>query len=84
MRSGAAPVRLGHLLKLLARAFGAGHGALDRKALPALKDMAQLIDATPETVCRELTRLLPRAARRKAPTRRHAWLDALVPLAPAC
>lgn len=84
MRSGKAPVRLGHLLKLLAHAFGAGRGALDRKALPALKDMAQIIDATPETVCRELTRLLPPAARRKAPTRRPAWLDALVPLAPAC
>lgn len=84
MRSGTAPVRLGHLLQLLAHAFGVRHGALDRKALPALKDMAQIIDSTPETVCRELTRLLPPATRRKAPTRRPTWLDALVPLAPAC
>jgi CRP-like cAMP-binding protein len=59
MRSGTAPVRLGHLLRLLARAFGVPADGLERKALPALKDMAQIIDSTHETVCRELPRLLP-------------------------
>jgi CRP-like cAMP-binding protein len=84
MRSGTAPVRLGHLLGLLARRFGVPSGGLDRKALPALKDMAQIIDSTPETVCRELTRALPPRARQTHAPGRAAWRDAITPLAPHC
>ncbi len=86
MRSGTAPVRLGHLLRLLARTFGVPSGGLERKALPALKDMAQIIDSTHETVCRELPRLLPARARptpATAPTR-PAWRGAATPFAPQC
>jgi len=86
MRSGTAPVRLGHLLRLLARAFGVPAGGLERKALPALKDMAQIIDSTHETVCRELPRLLP-ARERQTPApapARSAWRGAATPFAPQC
>ncbi len=86
MRSGTAPVRLGHLLRLLARAFGVPAGGLERKALPALKDMAQIIDSTHETVCRELPRLLPARGRptpAPAPAR-SAWLGAATPFVPQC
>jgi CRP-like cAMP-binding protein len=86
MRSGTAPVRLGHLLGLLARGFGVPSGGLDRKALPALKDMAQIIDSTHETVCRELPRLLPARGRptpAPAPAR-SAWLGAATPFVPQC
>jgi CRP-like cAMP-binding protein len=84
MRSGTAPVRLGHLLHLLARAFGVPAGGLERKALPALKDMAQIIDSTHETVCRELPRLLPARAC-PAPAAApicSAWRGAATPFAP--
>jgi len=84
MRSGTAPVRLGHLLGLLMRAFDLPSGGLDRKALPALKDMAQIIDSTPETVCRELTRALPPRARQTDAPGRAAWRGAITPLAPHC
>ena len=82
MRSGTAPVRLGHLLCLLASGFGVPSGGLDRKALPALKDMAQIIDSTPETVCRELTRALPALARQTPAPAPSAWLGAVMPFAP--
>jgi CRP-like cAMP-binding protein len=86
MRTGTAPVRLGHLLRLLARAFDVPSGGLERKALPALKDMAQIIDSTHETVCRELARALPAHARTTPapPPARSAWLGAVTPFAPQC
>ena len=84
MRSGAAPVRLGHLLRLLARAFDAPLGGLERKALPALRDMAQIIDSTHETVCRELTRALPAQARQTPAPTGSTWLGAVTPFAPQC
>jgi hypothetical protein len=59
-------------------------GGLDRKALPALKDMAQIIDSTPETVCRELTRARPPRARQTDAPGRAAWRGAITPLAPHC
>jgi hypothetical protein len=46
--------------------------------------MAQIIDSTPETVCRELTRLLPARGRptpAPAPAR-SAWLGAATPFVP--
>ena len=82
MRLGTAPVRLGHLLRLLARAFGVPVGGLERKALPALKDMAQIIDSTHETVCRELPRLLPARERQTPAPARSAWGGAATPFAP--
>jgi len=84
MRLGTAPVRLGQLLRLLARAFGVPEGGLERKALPTLKDMAQIIDSTHETVCRELARALPPRARQAHAPSRAAWRGAITPLAPHC
>ena len=55
LRSGSAGARLQELLRLLRLSLDA------RTRLPALKDMARVLDAAPETVCRELTRLRPKA-----------------------
>ena len=41
----------------------AGEGLLPRKALPQLRDLAQIIDAAPATICRELGRLFPETTR---------------------
>ena len=83
LRSGTVVGRLAHLLKLLARRADGTAIPLERKALPPLKDLAQIIDSTPETVCRELNRLLP-ARKRQAPVREHSlWLGAAGPFAPA-
>jgi len=51
--------RLRHLLAMLT----AGEGLLPRKALPQLRDLAQIIDAAPATICRELGRLFPETTR---------------------
>lgn len=84
MRSGTVPMRLGHLLQLLARAAGGTTGDLARKALPSLKDMAQLIDATHETVCRELNRLLPARPRQRTLTAPGTWAGVAPAFALAC
>lgn len=56
MRSGAAAERVAWMV----RALGGGIVSPQmRKALPPLKEMARIVDVTPETVCRELKRLLP-------------------------
>jgi CRP-like cAMP-binding protein len=84
MRSGTVPMRLAHLLQLLARHAGGTAGDLERKALPSLKDMAQMIDATHETVCRELNRLLPARPRQTPLPKRRAWAGTATPFALAC
>ena len=59
LRTGAVQGRLRHLLAMLT----AGEGLLPRKALPQLRDLAQIIDAAPATICRELGRLFPETTR---------------------
>lgn len=51
LRSGSVVQRLGHLLSLMPNA--------DRAVLPALREVALLVDAKTETVCRVLGQLLP-------------------------
>jgi CRP-like cAMP-binding protein len=51
LRSGSVVQRLGHLLSLMPCA--------DRPTLPALREVALLVDAKTETVCRVLGQLLP-------------------------
>ena len=66
LRTGSVPERVRHLLAMWAPA----ETALDRATLPRLRDMARIMDVTPETVCRELGRQAPRAratVRRPAP-----------------
>lgn len=55
LRSGTVVQRLGHLLSLLP----SPQTAKERPALPALREVALLVDAKTETVCRVLGQLLP-------------------------
>jgi hypothetical protein len=64
LRSGTVVARLQHLLELLGRRSDGDTVALDRKAMPRLKQTAQIIDTAAETVCREMKRLLPARPRR--------------------
>ena len=64
LRSGPVERRVRHLLTLTRVAAG-GAGAGRMPGLPVLRDMAALVDAVPETVCRVLARLQPRDARRR-------------------
>ena len=59
LRTGSVGSRVAHLLRMLALEFDGGERVLMRHELPTLREMAQLIDAKPETVCRELTRWFP-------------------------
>jgi hypothetical protein len=67
LRTGPVECRVRHLLTLTRLAAG-GAGAGREPRLPVLRDMAALVDAVPETVCRVLTRLQPRQARRRRKT----------------
>ena len=59
LRTGSMVQRLGHLLRLLGVPLGQ---AQVRPQLPTLRALGGIVDAVPETVCRELKRLLPSAA----------------------
>jgi CRP-like cAMP-binding protein len=83
LRSGPVQARLERLLHMLNHRAGSRALALSRKHLPALKDLARVVDSTPETVCRELNRLLPAAAK-PADSASPSWLRAVSPFAPAC
>lgn len=76
LRTGPVPQRLVHLLQLLGHAWRQAQGddaearALSdhiREALPALREVAQVVDAKHETVCRALARLLPPRSRKPGP-----------------
>ena len=84
LRSGPVQARLERLLHLLNHRAGSRALALSRKHLPALKDLARVVDSTPETVCRELNRLLPAPAKADDPRTSPSWLSAVSPFAPAC
>ena len=76
MRSGAVPERVRNLLRCLERP-GVGTGAgLSRRELPMLRDIAPIVNSTPETVCRELKRLVPAEPRRARPIARPRWSEA--------
>lgn len=69
LRSGPVLERLQHLLHMLSRERGGA--PIERKALPTLKAIARLVNSAPETVCRELNRVLP-ARPRNTQGRAHA------------
>ena len=59
LRTGPMERRLTHLLTLLSRASGRNWLNQADRVLPALRDTARLVDASPETACRVLARLRP-------------------------
>ena len=86
LRNGPGSARVGHLVHLLTR-FQADAGlSPERKQLPPLRDMAQIVDAAPETVCRELKRLMPELARTYRPRAHRTAFDRAVdsPVALTC
>lgn len=66
LRTGPVRVRLACFLQLLENKGRLAHLESDRTGLPALRDIAQVIDSTTESVCRELKVLLPRPGRSTA------------------
>jgi CRP-like cAMP-binding protein len=62
LRTGAVESRLTHLLKLLRLAHRSTRSRVAEPGWPALRHLALLIDAAPETVCRVLARLRPAPA----------------------
>lgn len=102
LRTGSVLHRLTHLLVLMGldvppfgRPQGNGADAV-RQALPALREVALLVDAKTETVCRALAQLLPPRSRKGGPVRAvrdwsaaapgrlaSAWASTAVPLGAA-
>lgn len=85
LRTGSVLQRLTCLLRLMELPWQGVHAVDDRQAdalraaLPALKELAQMVDAKPETVCRALAQLLPPRSRKSGPARLNpvsltAWL----------
>lgn len=81
LRTGSVLERLVHLLRLLglpwqgAQAVAGGQADAIRQALPTLREVAELVDAKTETVCRALAQLLPPRSRKGGPARRPAEAD---------
>lgn len=86
LRTGNVLSRLASLLSLLglpwqgAQADDASRADALRSALPALRELAQMVDAKAETVCRGLAQLLPPRRRKGGPARVHP-VPSAVPLA---
>ena len=59
LRSGSVEQRIRHLLDLVRQAVGGSRSGAAEPDLPALRDIAALVDAAPETACRVLARLRP-------------------------
>lgn len=76
LRTGPVLTRVGELLRVLghtplpgfARAEDTDADAV-RQSLPALRELAEVVDAKPETVCRALAQLLPPRTRKGGPPR---------------
>jgi Cyclic nucleotide-binding domain len=75
LRTGSVLSRLACLLRLMGLPWQGAH-AVDgqradalRAALPALRELAQMVDAKSETVCRALAQLLPPRSRKSGPAR---------------
>ncbi|HEX5784345.1 cyclic nucleotide-binding domain-containing protein [Hydrogenophaga soli] len=74
MRTGPVLARVGEMLRLLGFMPAPGflnHAGLDpdalRSSLPPLRELAEVVDAKPETVCRALAQLLPPRTRKGGP-----------------
>ncbi|MDY0105421.1 Crp/Fnr family transcriptional regulator [Achromobacter sp.] len=62
LREGSVAQRLDHLLMLLQEATGEDIAAVRHQQLPQLREIAGIINAAPESVCRNLTQRLGRRA----------------------
>jgi hypothetical protein len=71
LRSGSVERRIRHVLALTRQAMGGARKGASA-ALPILRDVATLVDAVPETVCRVLARLQPNQSERRAAGQRVA------------
>lgn len=75
LRTGSVPQRITHLLCLMGLDWRPDRRALNgeadaiRDALPTLREVAQVVDAKTETVCRALAQLLPPRSRKPGPVR---------------
>ena len=59
LRTGSVASRLKHLVQMLAESKNGNREKLDRKDLPTLREMSQIMDIAGETICRELKALFP-------------------------
>lgn len=59
LRTGPVASRLEHLVRMLANSKHDQFKKLNRRDLPPLREMAQIMDATAETICRALKLLFP-------------------------
>jgi len=75
LRTGSVQLRVAHLLQLLGlpwqnkTALAGAQADAVRAQLPALRELALMIDAKHETVCRALAQLLPPRSRKGGPAR---------------
>jgi CRP-like cAMP-binding protein len=75
LRTGSVLSRLASLLRLMGLPWQGAHEVDEaradalRAALPALRELAQMVDAKSETVCRALAQLLPPRSRKSGPAR---------------
>jgi hypothetical protein len=75
LRTGSVLSRLASLLRLMGLPWQGAHVVDEaradalRAALPALRELAQMVDAKSETVCRTLAQLLPPRSRKSGPVR---------------
>ena len=79
LRTGSVASRLKYLVQILAKSKDGKRKKLDRKDLPTLREMSQIMDITGETICRELKVLFPQAGKAN-PSKASASNDAF-PLA---
>jgi hypothetical protein len=75
LRTGSVLSRLASLLRLMGLPWQGAHVVNEERAdalrasLPALRELAQMVDAKSETVCRALAQLLPPRSRKSGPAR---------------
>lgn len=76
LRTGSVLTRVGELLRVLGHTSLPGFARAEeidadtvRQSLPALRELAEVVDAKPETVCRALAQLLPPRTRKGGPPR---------------
>ncbi len=79
LRTGSVASRLKHLVQMLAKSKDGSLRMLNRKDLPTLREMSQIMDIAGETICRELKALFPQAGKEN-PSKALAINDSL-PLA---
>ena len=75
LRTSSVASRLKHLVQMLANSKDGKQRILDRKDLPTLREMSQIMDITGESICRELKVMFPQASKSN-PSQASASTDA--------